>query len=357
MIPVTRPFLPPKSEFLRLIDGIWERGVLANQGPLVVELERSLECFLGVKHVVAVSSGTMALQLAIRALGMSGEVATTPFSYVATSSSLVWEGCRPRYIDVDPNTLCINPEQLATELGNSKVGGILATHVYGRPCDVLAIQEIGRKHGVPVLFDAAHAFGVRLGGESLLSHGDASTLSFHATKLFHTGEGGAVVTNSSSVAEKVRLLRNFGHTSPETFSGVGINGKMAELPAALGLSLMPHVPGIIEERRRICLMYDDLLGSRLTLPLRDPLVMWNAAYYPVVFKSEEQLLLVKKALELREIFPRRYFYPSLDVLGYGPSSYLPVSKDVASRVLCLPVYVGLEDGAIEAISRLVSEQC
>jgi dTDP-4-amino-4,6-dideoxygalactose transaminase len=357
VIPVTRPFLPPKSEFLEIVNGIWDRGVLANHGPLVTELEQSLQKFLGVKHVVAVSSGTMALQLAIRALGISGDVATTPFSYVATSSSLVWEGCVPRYIDVDPTTLCISPDQLAEDLEHSRVGGILATHVYGRPCDVRAIQEIGRQHGVPVLFDAAHAFGVRVGAKSLLSYGDASTLSFHATKLFHTGEGGAVVTESDSVAARVRLLRNFGHTSPETFSGFGINGKMAELPAALGLALLPYVPMIIEERRRICLMYDELLGGHLPLVPLDPSITWNASYYPVTFDSEAMLLLVKSALEAENIFPRRYFFPSLETLGYGKADCVPVSRDVASRVLCLPVFVGLDKRVVETIGQLVVSQC
>ncbi len=357
MIPVTRPFLPPEPEFLRLVSGIWDRGVLANHGPMVTELEQALQEFLGVKHVVAVSSGTMALQLAIRALGLSGEVATTPFSYVATSSSLVWEGCVPRYVDVDPDTLCIDPLELAAEATTSPIGGILATHVYGRPCDVLAIQEVGRQHGVPVLFDAAHAFGVRLGGDSLLRYGDASTLSFHATKLFHTGEGGAVVTESDSIADRVRLLRNFGHTSPETFAGVGINGKMAELPASLGLALLPHVPMIIEERHRICRMYDDLLGSHLPLFKLDPTVTWNASYYAVGFESEAVLLSVKSALEAEAIFPRRYFFPSLETLGFGGQRSLPVSSDFASRVLCLPVFVGLDDQAVETIARLVIANC
>lgn len=354
VINVTRTYLPPLEEYEHYLRGIWERGVVTNNGPLVRELEARLKEYLGVRHLFFATNGTIVLQIALKALGITGEVITTPFSYVATTTSILWENCKPVFADIDENTLGIDPGYLE-ELITPQTQAILATHVFGNPCETEAIEKIARKHNLKIIYDAAHAFGTAYKGRQLISYGDISTVSFHATKLFHTIEGGAIITNDDEVAERISLYRSFGHRGDDYFT-VGINGKNSEFHAAMGLCMLPRVANIIEERKEIARMYDMLLANTgVQRPQLAAGTAYNYAYYPVIFASEEQLLRVREALNAKEIFPRRYFYPSLNTLPYiTQSNSCPVSENIARRVLCLPYYPGLAGKDIERITTIVN---
>jgi dTDP-4-amino-4,6-dideoxygalactose transaminase len=280
-INVTKSYLPPLEEYVGYLRGIWERGHLTNAGPLVVELEQRLKDYLGVKHCFYVNNGTIALQIAIKALKLEGEVLTTPFSYVATTSSLVWEGCSPVFVDIDPVTLCIDPAKLEAAI-TPRTTAIMATHVYGNPCDVEAIAAIATRHGLRVIYDAAHAFGVEYKDQSVLNYGDISTLSFHATKLFHTVEGGAIITNDDEVAHRISYMRNFGHNGPEAFWGVGVNGKSSEFHAAMGLCVLPQVDNLVRRRREISERYDRILANTAIVrpQLQPGTTRYTYSYYP-----------------------------------------------------------------------------
>ena len=354
MINVSKPFLPPIEEYEDLIKGIWKRNWLTNNGPLVNDLELKLKDYLKVDHLLFLSNGTIALQMAIKALNLKGEIITTPFSYVATTSSIVWEGCKPVFADIDAETLCIDPSKIEERINDSTVA-ILATHVYGNPCDVNAIDLIAKKHGLKVIYDAAHAFGVTYNGRSIFEYGDISTTSFHSTKLFHTVEGGAVITKDPNILKVLSRLRNFGHTSPETFEGAGINGKNSEFHAAMGLVNLRYINDILLSRKTQAKGYDKLLGSNKSISKIKILknAEWNYSYYPVVLSSEEMLLSAVKQLNAHMIYPRRYFFPSLSSLNYVDKYETPISDDIAKRVLCLPMYHSLEEVDIDLISRIL----
>jgi dTDP-4-amino-4,6-dideoxygalactose transaminase len=349
---VTKPFLPNLELFESLIRGIWSSETLTNNGPLVKKLTAELKIELGVDNLQLVSNGTLALQLAIKSLGLRGEIITTPYSYVATTNAIIWEGCVPVFVDVDAETFCISPDLIERAI-TENTSAILATHVYGYPCDVQRIQRIADRHGLKVIYDAAHAFGVRFQGNSLLNHGDCSTLSFHATKLFHTAEGGAVVCKDAAVSARVFLGSKFGHIGEEDYFDIGINAKMSELHAAMGLSVLPSVQEIISARRMRTFWYDELLAR---LSLQRPKVIdhleYNYAYYPVVFPTHESMIRVRAALQSKEIFPRRYFYPSLNTLSFLPNELrksCPASESLAQRVLALPLYPQMTRGDVERI--------
>lgn len=353
MINVTEPFLPPKEEYLTLLNEVWDRNWLTNNGPLVNELELQVKDWLRLDHFLFLSNGTIALQLAIKALGLKGEIITTPFSYVATTSSIVWEGCTPVFVDIDQESFNINPD-LIEEAITKKTSAIIATHVYGNPCEVEKIDRIARKHNLKVIYDAAHAFGTRYKGESILKWGDISTLSFHATKLFHTVEGGGVVSPNPEVLKKLAFLRNFGHNGPLKFEGVGINGKNSEFHAAMGLCNLKYVNDIIVKRRADSLRYEGWLKPLgLKRPLVSSNVVYNYAYFPVVFETEEQLLKVQKELEINRVFTRRYFYPALSELNYVEKKELPVTEMVSKRALCLPLSYQLKGSEIDMICRFI----
>ncbi len=345
--------MPSRDEYEQYLKGIWEREHLTNNGPLVQELEQKLKEYLGLKHLLYLSNGTIALQIAIKALGLKGEIITTPFSYVATTSSIVWEGCEPVFVDIDPETLNINPSLIEAAI-TEQTTGILATHVFGNPCDIEAIQAIADKHDLKVIYDAAHCFGTIYKGRSVFEYGDVSTTSFHATKLFHTVEGGAVFTKDEDLNYRMSKMRNFGHAGFEQYDGVGINGKNSEFHAAMGLCNLSHIEEILNMRKKQCMRYDELLVKapvqRITIQEHSE---WNSAYYPIIFESEELTLKVKKALEQNGIFPRRYFYPSLDTLGYVNTGSVKVSKDVSERILCLPLYFTLQEKEIKKISDII----
>lgn len=337
---VTRTFLPPEHEFQAWVHKAYTAHVLTNNGPIHRELEETLRMRFNVPHLKLVANGTLALQLAIRALGITGKVITTPYSYVATTSAILWEGCEPVFVDILPDTLCIDPQAIEAAI-TPDTTAILATHVYGIPCDVEAIDAIARRHGLKVIYDAAHAFDVTIGGRSILAWGDASTLSFHATKLFHTVEGGAVVVHKEGHDKALHLLRSFGHIGDEHFT-LGINAKMSELHAAMGMAVLPHVPGLIARRRVVTAFYDE----RLDLPgILRPNISHpeghNHGYYPLLLPSGEDRERVLQGMARLGVHGRRYFYPSLSQLPYVQGQPTPVSDDAASRALCLPMHAEL----------------
>ena len=352
MIPVTKPFLPPIEEYNTLIQDIFDREWLTNNGPLVNDLELQLKQRLQLDHLLYVGNGTIALQIAIKALNLKGKVITTPFSYVATSSSLVWEGCEPVYVDIEPDGFNIDASKIEAAI-TPEVTAIVATHCFGIPCDVQAIQVIADRHYLKVIYDAAHAFGTTVHGKSIFEFGDISTCSFHATKLFHTVEGGMVVTKSPDLLRRMSKMRNFGHDGPEHFDGVGINGKNSEFHAAMGIVNLRYIDDILERRRAQCTLYSELLANMdLTVPDVTNKA-WNCAYFPVVFEDESQCLKVKMAMEKAEIFPRRYFYPSLDGVNNWGEDDCVNSRKTSSRILCLPLYHNLLFEEIEGIVRIV----
>lgn len=353
MINVTKTYLPPFEEYSRHLKKIWKRGWITNNGEFARELEERLNEYFGVKHLFFVSNGTMALQLAIRALDLSGEIITTPFSYVATTTAILWEHCTPVFADIDRDSWCINPS-LIEPLITRKTQAILATHVYGLPCNIEAIMKIAKRHKLKVIFDSAHAFGTVYRNRQLGSYGDVSTLSFHATKLFHTVEGGAVITDDDKVAKKISLYRSFGHVYDDYFS-VGINAKNSEFHAAMGLCVLDKTGEFIKKTKAHSLYYDTLLPwNKLAKPSIPATTKYNYSYYPVLFESEKTMMKVKRALEENDIFPRRYFYPALNKLPYIKAARCPVAEDYASRVLCLPLYADLLQKEIKKIAGIVS---
>lgn len=353
MIPVTKPYLPPRENFEAYLESIWNRNWLTNNGPLVNELELELKRFLKLKHLLYTANGTIALQIAIKALELKGEIITTPFSYIATTSSIVWEGCTPVFADIDPHTLNIDPRKIESAI-SPNTSAILATHCFGNPCDVEAIQEIANKYDLKVIYDAAHCFGTEFKGESILKWGDISIISFHATKLFHTVEGGAVITQDPDLLRTMSYQRNFGHDGPEKFNGVGINGKNSEIHAAMGLCMLKEMPAILSKRREQCAYYDDILkGLKAYKPCTHEDSRTNCSYYPIILDREDVTLKMKATLEKKEIFPRRYFFPALSSLDYVPQSEMPVCDDISRRLLCLPLYHGLKYEEQDMIARIL----
>lgn len=356
MIPVTKSFLPPLEEYTAYLRKVWESNQLTNNGPLVQELEQKLKDYLGVKHLFFVSNGTIAEQIAIKALDLKGEIITTPFSYVATTSSIVWEGCQPVFVDIDPKTLCIDPDLIEAAI-TPRTSAIVATHVYGIPCAVEEIKIIAQKHKLKVIYDAAHTFAVKFHGKSLVSYGDISTLSFHATKLFHTVEGGAIISEDDDLAHRISYMRNFGHKGQEAFWGLGINGKNSEFHAAMGLCNLPHIEEIVAARKQVSHYYDKFLeDSRLIRPKLPRGTEYNYAYYPVLFPSEEDLVKIKENLNIEEVFPRRYFFPALNYLPYTENQEMIVSEDLSRRILCLPLYDDLKNEDIQKIVSIIREK-
>jgi dTDP-4-amino-4,6-dideoxygalactose transaminase len=354
MINVTKSYLPPLDEYSKLINSIWQNHHLTNRGPLVQKLEKDICQELVLKNLLFVSNGTIAIQLAIKALNITGEVITTPFSYVATTNSLLWEGCNPVFCDISSKTFCIDADKIEA-LITPKTTAILATHVYGIPCDVEKIEQIAIKHNLKVIYDAAHAFGVVYKNNNILNYGDASTCSFHATKLFHTIEGGSVTTKDPNIFKTITLYHSFGHVGDEYYTQ-GINGKNCEFHAAMGLCNLPMLDELISARKKHSDYYTALLSkSIISKPQIPEGTIYNYAYYPIVFESETSLLKTKEALFNNGINTRRYFYPSLNNLPFLTEHYsCPVSEDISKRVLCLPLYFDLEEQIIEEICKIIN---
>jgi dTDP-4-amino-4,6-dideoxygalactose transaminase len=356
MIQVNKPFLPPSEDYQKYLDGIWDRQWLTNMGPLNNDLEEKLKKHLNVENLLFVSNGTIALQVAIKSLDLKGEIITTPFTYVATTSSIVWEGCIPVYVDIDKNSLNIDPSKIEAAI-TKKTCAIMATHVYGNPCDVEQIKKIADKHNLKVIYDAAHAFGVKVDGKSIFEYGDVSICSTHATKLFHTSEGGFVVTKDINLFKKITYMIAFGHNGPEKYHGLGINGKNSEFHAAMGLANLEHIGDIHQQRKKLTERYDiNLKNFTLIKPLWHEKSSSNFAYYPIVFQSEETLLKTIELLKANEIFGRRYFYPSLATsLPYVKTRALKNTDGISARIFCLPLYYDLSFDDVDMICSLILE--
>jgi dTDP-4-amino-4,6-dideoxygalactose transaminase len=356
MIPVTKPYLPNREKLKSYIDGIYERQWLTNNGQLVQELTQRLEKYLGVENLLLVSNGTLALQIAYRALGINelvngkpAQAITTPFTFIATASSLKWDGVQPVFADIDPQTWCLAPKNIEAEI-TPQTRAIIPVHVFGNACNVEAIGAIAQQYNLKVIYDASHAFGVTYKGESLLKHGDASTLSFHATKLFHTGEGGAIVFKRKEDLERARKMINFGITGPESIEELGINAKMNELQAAMGLCVLDEIQQNLRAREYIGQHYERGLDQLVELQTKSSELIYNYAYFPIVLESETQAVAVAGHLKENGILVRRYFYPSLEsVRSLGAGQKQPVSNDIASRVLCLPIFSGLSEESVDLI--------
>lgn len=354
MILVTKPFLPPISDYHQYTEDIWKRNWLTNMGPLANDLELKLKDFLKVKNLLFVTNGTIAIQMAIKALDLKGEILTTPFSFVATTSSIVWEACKPIFVDIDPLSLNIDPTKIEAAI-TPKTSAILATHVYGNPCDVETIDRIAKKYNLKVIYDAAHAFGVEVAGKSIFEYGDISTCSLHATKLYHSIEGGLIITKDETLLKQLAYIRNFGFDGPEAFATLGINGKNSEFHAAMGLANLKYIDSISEKRKILSGRYNEKLKAlKVIQPKWHQNSKNNYAYYPIIFESEDLMLTCFNLLQSHEVFTRRYFYPSLSKsLPYVEEQSLPVTEDISSRVLCLPLYYDLSIEEVDLICNLL----
>jgi dTDP-4-amino-4,6-dideoxygalactose transaminase len=356
MINVTKTFFPPIAEYTAQVQRAYTNEWLTNRGELVRELEEKLSTYLQLakSKMLITNNGTIPLQIALKLLGKGGEIITTPFSYVATTAAIVWEDCIPVFVDIHPEYLTIDETKIEAAI-TDKTTCILATHVFGNPCNIEEIERIAKKHNLKVIYDAAHSFAVQYKGKSVFEYGDVSTCSFHATKLFHTAEGGAVFCKDPELFRKIFYNHNFGHDGPLDFFGLGINGKISELHAAMGLAVFPYMKEILDGRAAVVDYYNNYLDftNLSRIKLREGTI-WNYSYYPVVFKSQEALIKAQKILNEQQIFPRRYFYPSLNTVNYVGNQKMEISESIASRILCLPLYPKLSIENLELICRLLS---
>ncbi|HJE03085.1 dTDP-4-amino-4,6-dideoxy-D-glucose transaminase [Aliarcobacter thereius] len=355
MINVTKTYLPNKEKYLKYVDEIYENGWITNNGPLVQKLEKELAKYLGVKNIVLVANGTVALEIAYRTLELKGFAITTPFSFVATTSSLVTNQLLPIFTDINPKSLNIDPIKIEEQI-TKNTSAIVATHVFGNPCNVEDIEIIAKKHKLKIVYDAAHAFDVRYKDTSILNYGDISTLSFHATKLFHTIEGGALIINDDELVEKARYLINFGIKNQEEIPHLGTNAKMNEFEAAMGLCILEDIEKIKNRRKEVYKKYQNEFKDLVQFQEQNKNSIQNYSYFPIIFDSQEQLSKVQKALNKKDIFPRRYFYPSLDTLDYiEPKQECKISRDISKRVLCLPIFYELEEKIQNTIIEIIKD--
>jgi dTDP-4-amino-4,6-dideoxygalactose transaminase len=354
MIPVTKSFLPPIEEYMAQVQRAYDNQWLTNRGELVKELEQKISDYLELKEskILCMNNGTVPLQIALKLLGKGGEIITTPFSYVATTAAIVWENCTPVFVDIHPEYLTIDETKIEAAI-TEKTTCILATHVFGNPCHIEEIERIAIKYNLKVIYDAAHCFGVKYKGKSIFEYGDISTCSFHATKLFHTGEGGAVFCKDQDFLKQIFLSHAFGHIGDD-YLQLGINGKMSELHAAMGISVLPYIEDIILKRKENYELYKNLLPDGLKLLSIRQETNFNFSYIPITCSSENQALLIKGKLEENNIFSRRYFYPSLNTLKYfGTNEKCVLSEKTSNRILCLPNYFELTEEQIKKIVKLI----
>lgn len=344
---VTQPYLPPLEEFIPYLEEIWASKILTNGGPMHQRLERALCEYLGVEHIALFNNGTIALLTALQALGITGEVITTPYSFVATAHSLLWNGIKPVFVDIDPRTLNLDPSKIEAAI-TPQTTAILPVHCYGNPCDVEAIQSIADQYNLRVIYDAAHAFGVQDAGGSILRHGDLSVLSFHATKVFNTFEGGAIVCPDAETKQRIDQLKNFGFVDEVTVVAAGINGKMSEVNAAFGLLQLKYIGKVIEARRKIFLGYQSKLGELhgLSMAKKEINSSGNFSYFPIIIDDKFPITrdALYDALRMEKVYARRYFYPLIpDLVTYREfqpkdEGALLNARRIASQVLCLPMH-------------------
>jgi len=360
---VTQPYLPPLDEFIPYLREIWDKKILTNAGPFHARFEKALCEYLEVEHVALFANGTIGLVTALQALRVTGEVITTPYSFVATAHSLLWNGNKPVFVDIEPHSLTLDAAKIEAAI-TSETTAILAVHCYGHPCDVDAIQKIADNYNLRVIYDAAHAFGVRHGSDSLLTHGDLSVLSFHATKVFNTFEGGAIVCPTAKIKLRIDQLKNFGFVDETTVVAAGINGKMAEVNAALGLLQLKHIHEALARREVIDARYREALGDVKGIRCIDagpPGGEANHAYFPILVGADYPLSrdALYDKMRAQGIHPRRYFYPlisSFPMYRTLPSAHpgnLPVATAMAQEILCLPIYPNLADEQVDRVADLV----
>ena len=352
IIPVTRPQMPPLDEFIPYLRKIWDNQWLTNNGPYHQQLEAELASFLGVKHVSLFANGTIALVTALQALGIKGEVITTPYSFVATTHALSWNNLKPVFANIDPTTFNLDPDKAEAAI-TSRTSAILPVHCYGRPCDVERFEKIGKKYKIKIIYDAAHAFGVSHKGKSLVRFGDLSVLSFHATKVFNTFEGGAIVSPDAKTKAYIDRLKNFGYVDEVTVTNVGINGKMNEVQAAFGLLQLQHFVKAVHQRKQIDARYRKIISriEGITCPPPVGEASYNYAYFPILVGNNYRLSREKLYQSLRQqgIFARRYFYPLISSfpmyrgLSSASPKNIPVAANLSERVLCLPIYPDLTE--------------
>jgi dTDP-4-amino-4,6-dideoxygalactose transaminase len=355
---VTMPTLAPLQEVDAYMEKIWASGVMTHNGPLVQQFERDFSAWSGFEKTVAVCNGTLAIQLAIRALDLpkGGEIITTPFTFIATISSILYEGYKPVFVDIDPETLNIDSSKIEAAI-NDKTVAILPVHVFGNPCDVEAIDAIAAKHGLKVIYDAAHAVGVKVNGSSIFTFGDVSATSFHATKLLNTSEGGGIFAKNPEVDERLRELRFFGYNAEKDVVCVGTNAKMTEVNAAIGLSNLKYMDAIITDRRAKYSLYKQILSGISGIGFQKIDESCNCSYFPIILSSETLLEKVDSALKANNIFARRYFWPSVNTYRTicPDAEACPISEDIANRILCLPLYYTLPMDTIKGIAENVVE--
>ncbi|TAK98362.1 MAG: DegT/DnrJ/EryC1/StrS family aminotransferase [Aquabacterium sp.] len=361
---VTQPDLPPLEEFMPYLQQIWDSKILTNGGPFHKQLEAELAEYLGVKYISLFTNATIALVTALQSLRISGEVITTPYSFVATAHSLLWNGIKPVFADIDPNTMNLDPARIEAAI-TPQTTAIMPVHCYGRPCDVDAIQRIADDYNLKVIYDAAHAFGVKQHGHSILQHGDLSVLSFHATKAFNTFEGGAIISPDARTKQHIDHLKNFGFVNETTVVATGINGKMSELNAALGLLQLKHVGKAIARRQEIDALYRALLadvkGIRVLTPAADTVA--NYSYFPILVEPDYPLSrdAIYQQMKDAGINGRRYFYPLISEfpmyrgLPSASAAQLPVAKEISSKVICLPIYPALSDEDVHRVANLIRQ--
>lgn len=355
MINVTKTYLPDLERYKSYIDKIFSSGWLTNRGDLVQELEKRLQDYLGVNNLLVVSNGTLALQVAFKVLGLKGDVITSPFSFVATTSSLVWEGLTPIFSDIDPDSYTIDPLEIE-KLITSSTSAILPVHVFGNSCNIHAIESLAKRYNLKTVYDAAHCFGVNYDGRGISNYGDAITFSFHSTKIFHTIEGGAIVFKDEEMLKKARLMINFGIPGPDNITELGINCKMNEFQAAMGLCILDEIKNIISKRERVWNNYYDAFQhcDQIKLQKLNKRGTNNFSYFSILLKSEKELLNIRDSLNTEEIYPRRYFYPSLETLPYLKKKQIAkISSDISKRILCLPLYDQLEATDQEKIISII----
>lgn len=359
---VTQPYLPPLEEFVPYLEQIWESKWLTNGGPYHQQLEDELAKYLGVKHLALFSNGTIALVTALQALRITGEVITTPYSFVATAHSLLWNGIKPVFVDIDPISLNLDPKKIEAAI-TPQTTAIMPVHVYGNPCDVEAIQKIADTYGLKVIYDAAHAFGVECNGGSVLQYGDLSVLSFHATKVFNTFEGGAIICPDAKTKQRIDYLKNFGFADELTVVAPGINGKMNEIQAAFGLLQLKHMGEVISRREEIDMRYREALSGvkGISIAQTNCAERMNYSYFPIFVEQDFPLRRdeLYDHLKANDVFARRYFYPLISEfpmyrsLPSAGRENLAVAHHVANRVLCLPIYPDLPLDAVDRVCELI----
>ncbi len=354
MIHVTQTYLPDQKKYFKQLKKIWRCGWITNNGELVQELEKKLKEHLNLKNFYYCNNGTIVLQMALKVLNITKEVITTPFSYVATSNAILWENCKPIFVDINSTDFNIDASLIEKHI-TENTQAILATHVFGNPCDIDEIERIAKKYKLKVIYDAAHSFGSIYQNRSLLSFGDISTCSFHATKIFHTAEGGGIICNDDEVDKKIYLMRQFGHIGDEYVS-IGINAKASELHAAMGICILNDMKQIVEKQRTITEYYNTHLNlSKLKIPVALEGTIYNYSYYPIVFENDVVLSNVINALNKHNIYPRKYFYPSLNTLPFlKAQNSCPISESIASRIICIPLSTYLRGSQLKMIVKTIN---